>query len=424
MRKGKMPAFWNRNFGLYFFGSMISGLGGVLSSFTTGLFFLDMTGSAALMSAYIAWVMVIKLVLTPLMGPIVDRLSKVKVMWVCDYIFGLTDLIAALFLFSGLRGMPAAVVVFINGTINALTSTMFTPASSSMTPLVVEKQHLTQAYSLRSTMNNMVSLFGTVFAAGLYSTLGYSWILLINGLCVAASGVAEMFIRVQEPVATFQPNHFWRDLLDGFRYIKTKPALLVLGGCAVPMNFFANGFFSIVIPFMINTALGLPATVLAASEVGMAVGSIVASVYLTHRKKPLKLSRTLIPALSIVTACIALVYAIYLVYARAMFPMLLFALIIALLFALMGAVLVFLNVPLNASFAAQVEPAYMARVQSLLNTLFQAATPLASVCYGVMIDAISLDVACIISVAGLLACILLAHSQRAGEAGEAGEARG
>lgn len=408
----KQNSYWNRNFTLFYLGSLISSLGGTLSGFTTSLFFLDMTGSAALMSAYLAWTMVIRLAITPLMGPIVDRLSKVKVMWVCDFIFAATDLIAAALLFSGLRGPAAAAIVFANGTINCLVGTMFSPASSSMTPLTVKKDQLTQAYSAFSTMQQAVNLFGVVFAAGLYSILGYPWILLLNGLCVGLSGVAEMFIRVQEPPAQFQPSHFWQDLKDGLGYIKNKPALLVLGGCAVPSNFFGTGFFSVILPFTINTELGLPAMVLASCEIGLSVGSIVTSVLLSRTKRTIKPGRVIAPSMLSYAIEIALVFINLHLYQLGLYPMPAFVALQVLLFFAQGVTMVLLNVPLNAAIAAQIEPDYMARVQSLIGSLSGAATPLAAVVFGLIIDYMSLSFAQIFSAAGFFGVFLLCHCFR------------
>lgn len=408
----KQNSYWNRNFTLFFLGSLISGLGGTLSSFTTSLFFLDMTGSAALMSAYLAWTMVIRLAITPLMGPVVDRLSKVKVMWVCDFIFGATDLIAAALLFSGLRGPAAAAVVFANGTINCLVGTMFNPASSSMTPLTVEKDQLTQAYSAFSTMQQAVNLFGVVFAAGLYTLLGYEWILLLNGLCVGGSGIAEMFICVEEPPSEFQPSHFWQDMKDGLRYIKNKPALLVLGGSAVPSNFFGTGFFSVILPFTINTALGLPAMVLAAGEIGLSAGSIVTSLLLSRSKRKIKPGRIIAPSMLSYAVDIALIFANCHLYGMGLYPMPVFTALQVLLFFAQGVSMILLNVPLNAAIAAQIEPDYMARVQALNGSLCNAATPLAAVVFGLLIDYVSLSFAQILTIAGFFGVFLMCHCFR------------
>ena len=233
MKQPTLPGYWNRNYRLFFLGCLASRLGNTLSSFTTSLFFLDMTGSAALMSAYLAWTMGLSLVLTPLMGAVVDRLPKTRVMWICDFLFGATDLTAAALLFSGVTGPAAAAVVFVNGTINCLAGTLFTPAADSMMPLIVEKQQLSQAYSAFSTMGSFVNLFGAVCAAALYGALGYRWILLFNGLCVAISGIAEMFIRTQEKPAAFQPTHLLKDWVEGLRYLKGQRPLLALGGQGV-----------------------------------------------------------------------------------------------------------------------------------------------------------------------------------------------
>ena len=411
MKQPTLPGYWNRNYRLFFLGCLASRLGNTLSSFTTSLFFLDMTGSAALMSAYLAWTMGLSLVLTPLMGAVVDRLPKTRVMWICDFLFGATDLTAAALLFSGVTGPAAAAVVFVNGTINCLAGTLFTPAADSMMPLIVEKQQLSQAYSAFSTMGSFVNLFGAVCAAALYGALGYRWILLFNGLCVAISGIAEMFIRTQEKPAAFQPTHLLKDWVEGLRYLKGKRPLLALGGCALPMNFFANGFFAIALPFMINTVLKLPPMVLAGCEVGLSVGCILMALFLGTRKQVR--SGKVIPA-SLLTMVFegALIYADYRLYAAGLCPSTAFVAILIGLFVLMGASMTLINVPLQASMAALIDAGYMARVQSLFSTLCSAAVLLAAVVYGFLIDGISLNAAMITTVAGIALCYALVCSQR------------
>ncbi len=412
MKQRAAAGYWSRNYALYFFGCLASRLGNTLSSFTTSLFFLDMTGSAALMSAYLAWTMGLGLVLTPLMGAVVDRLPKARVMWICDFIFGATDLIAAALLFSGMTGPAAAAVVFANGTVNCLVSTMFNPASDSLMPLIVEKEQLPQAYSAFSTMGSFVNLFGVVCAAGLYSALGYRWILLFNGLCVATSGVAEMGIRTRERKSgAFHPTHLWQDWKDGLRYLKGKRPLLALGSCALPMNFFANGFFAVSLPFMINTALKLPPMVLAGCEAGLSVGCILMALFLSTRKK-VRPGRVIPGGVLSMVIEGALIFADYLLFTAGRCSSSAFVAILIGLFALMGASMTLVNVPLQASMAALIAPDYMARVQSLFGTLCSAAVPLAAVVYGLLIDGVSLNASLIVTMAGLALCTGLVCGQR------------
>lgn len=412
MTQRATASYWNRNYTLYFLGCLASRLGNTLSSFTTSLFFLDITGSAALMSAYLAWTLGLGLVLTPLMGAVVDRLPKARVMWVCDFIFGATDLIAAALLFSGLTGSAAAAVVFANGTINCLVSTVFNPASDSLMPLIVEKGLLPQAYSAFSTMGSFVNLFGVVCAAGLYSLLGYRWILLFNGLCVAASGVAEMCIRTREQKPSgFQPTHLWQDWKDGLRYLKDKRPLLALGGCALPMNFFANGFFAIALPFMINTALKLPPMALAGCEAGISVGCILMAIFLSTRKQ-VRSGKVIPVGLFTMVVESVLMYGNYWMLTTNHYSSTAFIAILIGLFMLMGASMTLVNVPLQASMAALIASDYMARVTSLFSTLCSAAVPLAAVVYGFLIDGISLNASLIVTVIGIALCYGLLCSQR------------
>lgn len=411
MKMHRSPAYWDRNFALYFGGSFASALGSTLSNFCTGLFYLDMTGSAALMSLYIAWTTALSLVLTPLMGAVCDRLPKVKVLWVCDFLFAATDLVVAALLFSGLSGTAATTVVFINGTINCLIGTLFTPAANSMVPLLVSKAHLTAAYSLLSTRSNIVNLLGVPLAAALYSTAGYPVILLLNGILVGVSGLFEMFIHLQQPPSEFKPVRLWQDWKEGLQYMLRIRLLVVLGLIALPANFLLTGVFSITMPYMINTEFRLDPMVLAICEVGIPIGSILAAAWLGTRKH-VRAGQMIPIAFGAITVTLTALYGAYLLVAGGTISEQTFICMIVPLFILVAAGMTIANIPLDALKSSLIAPEYMGRVTSLFNTVCSAATPLAAITYGFILDKAGLGAACAVSAAGIALCLLVVLSQR------------
>ena len=411
MKKLRLPAYWNRNFSLYFFGSFASALGGTFSNFCTGLFFLDMTGSAALMSAYIAWTTALSLILTPFMGAVCDRLPKVKVLWVCDYIFSATDLITAALLFSGLTGPTAAAAVFVNGTINCLVSTLFNPAAESMIPMLVDQEHLTPVYSLMTTRGNLTSLLGVPVAAAVYGVAGYPMILLLNGLLVGTSGIFEMFIRANQPMVQFKPNRILKDWTEGLHYLLRIRVLVLVGLIAIPTNFLLTGMFSIAMPYMLNTEFGLDPMVLAICEVGMPIGAIIAATWLGSRKHVR--AGTMLPlGFGMIALTIISLFGAYLMMANGHLTTWTFICIIIPLFAILTAATTLTNIPMSTIRAKVIAPEYMGRVTSLFSTVCSAATPVAAIVYGFIIDGPGLSAAYALSAGGILFCLLAILSQR------------
>ena len=84
--KLKSKILKNKNFRLFYGGSVISQIGSLFVQFATVLFILDITGKATYMSIYLALSSLLFIVLQPILGAVTDRLNKVKVLYTIDYI--------------------------------------------------------------------------------------------------------------------------------------------------------------------------------------------------------------------------------------------------------------------------------------------------------------------------------------------------
>ena len=100
----KDNVFRNRNFRLVFLGALVSELGAILYSFAVSFYILEISGNNAfLQGLYLALCGAAMLVFTPVGGVMGDRISKAKIMYVCDYLTGGMILLATvlMLLFQG-----------------------------------------------------------------------------------------------------------------------------------------------------------------------------------------------------------------------------------------------------------------------------------------------------------------------------------
>ena len=85
----KDNVFLNRNYRLVFLGALVSELGAILYSFAVSFYILKTTDNDALLQGlYLALCGVAMLVFTLVGGVIGDRMSKAKIMYVCDFLKG------------------------------------------------------------------------------------------------------------------------------------------------------------------------------------------------------------------------------------------------------------------------------------------------------------------------------------------------
>jgi MFS family permease len=105
--------FTNRNFALLFLGGLVSRLGDSFYNFAISWYILSLTGSPVQAGYYMAFGAVIYLILSPFGGAIVDRLDKIKVIYLTDFVRGISVLVAGLMIFSGVEQSTQLIILYI-----------------------------------------------------------------------------------------------------------------------------------------------------------------------------------------------------------------------------------------------------------------------------------------------------------------------
>ncbi|MGL5979193.1 MAG: MFS transporter [Erysipelotrichaceae bacterium] len=389
----------NKNFILFFSGMFVSDIGSVLFNFATSLFLLNLTGNASFMASYLAIAMIVNLLLTPLFGNLSDRLNKVKTLYRCDFVFGITDLAFAFILFTSNDTNTILIALFLNAIINNIGYALYQPVSNSMIPMLVKGDGLQKAYSFVTTSQSAVSIFGMLLAAVLYSLIGYRWIVLCNGISYLFASFFERFIHVYyEPSKS--ESHFFSDLKAGFAYMIEKKELINMAKCAVIMNIFLIGITSVTLPFMINTDLLLNPIWIANFSIFFSVGSMLGAIYMSKRTykraNPLIVRGFFVNFFVYVVICLCYFGIVNQILNEWMFGSLLC--LIAIVFGFSGS---YIQIPLNASYAKRIDPEYMGRVMSLRITLSSIASPLSVLAFGFLIDGFGISISLLLGTLGI-----------------------
>ncbi len=127
----------NKNFSLLFYGSIISKFGILFIQFATGIYILELTGSALILSIYLGVSTFVFLFLQPIFGVYIDRFNKIKVLVVLDFICGITDLFLFILLLFIKSSNYIVLLIIINSIINSVCVAAYQPAYNSAIPLIV-----------------------------------------------------------------------------------------------------------------------------------------------------------------------------------------------------------------------------------------------------------------------------------------------
>jgi MFS family permease len=260
-------------FGYLFLATAGSSFGTYLAAIALTVDVYDETGSGAWVAALLIADFLPIVLIGLLLGPLVDRLSRRRLMIVSDLArFGV---FAALPFVNG----PAAIVAL--AAVSGVATGFFLPAVYAGLPNLVPDEELTNANSLLQTVETLAWMIGPILGGVMLSAWGTSVPYVVNAVTFLVSAV--LVARIPEPrlrsTDSLTRGH-WRDVADGLRLVLTaRPLRTVL----VVWNVALIGSAAVNVAEVIFAKKTLDAgnvgfgALVAASGVGLAFGSFLSA---------------------------------------------------------------------------------------------------------------------------------------------------
>ncbi len=255
----KKPAqgLWTWDFTIITLGSVVSLIGGVLSSFAMSIMVLDYTGSVFLYALFNAAYQVPMLACPILAGPYLDRMSRKRVICRLDFLSAGLFGGLALLLGAGWFSFPALLCFnLLRGAIDSV----YMVAYDSLYPNLVAEHNLSKAYSISGMIQSMM-LMAYPLGAMAYDLLGgVEPLFAVNGVCFLTAACFEARIRHVETHMDSAPpadgkgalKRFRQDLRDGVNYIAGEKGLLAITLYFMFSYFAGNGAGQLHLPFFRN----------------------------------------------------------------------------------------------------------------------------------------------------------------------------
>ncbi|PED06223.1 MFS transporter [Bacillus pseudomycoides] len=294
---------------IFVFGLLISRIGDSLYTFSLPLIAYELTGSAVIMSSLFA-ISVIPIVLFgPIVGVIVDRWDRRKLMWIADLlcVFFVT-VIPVLHILGLLQLWHLYVVSFIL----AVLSMLFDVATVTVIPHIAS-QSLTRANSAYQMVLQIASLVGPALAGIIIASIGGFNALWINVLSYIATLIAVLMLpkfkknkSVDGSGNLFQK--IGREMKEGFKWLMNDRLNLALSLQAMVGNFGASAILGALMYYLLST-LHLTSEQSGFNYTLIGVGGLVGSIIVVPLEKRFRRG-ILIPTLLGIGA-IGLTYAIW-----------------------------------------------------------------------------------------------------------------
>lgn len=256
--------------------NVVSRFGDSLDAIAFGWVMYKITNSASMMALLLAINILPTVILQPIAGVIAERTSKKKAMILCDLGRGTAViLIAILFMTGNLNVATLMLATVVNSSLEAFR----VPASSSFTPLVLDKEKYTIGMGLSGGSSRVAEIVGMALAGGIVGLFGAHVALFIDAGTFLFSAIMISFVKVKEVISDVKLNlkEFFSDLKGGFKHLTSNKLLVALAVLGAVMNFTMAPFNSFNTIFVGND-LQLGAEWLSffalAMSGGMALGSL------------------------------------------------------------------------------------------------------------------------------------------------------
>jgi MFS family permease len=284
-RTGMFRAFSHRNFRLFWMGAFLSNVGTWMQAVAQGWLVLQLTNSAFWLGLDAFMATAPAFVLTLLGGVFADLVDRRRLLIYTQVVAGLAALGLAVLVSTGLVNRWIVLgFSFVTGCCMALAS----PSYLAMTYDLVGREDLANAVALNSTQFQLSRVVGPALAGFGFRLFGLAGCFYVNGLSFIAVVVSLGMVRLEPGLATSgAPAHsvsdrraLWRDLLEGFHYVRNRPRVFSLLMISAVNSLFGAPYFALI-PIYARDIFHLGATGLA-WLMGMAgAGAFCGAAFLT-----------------------------------------------------------------------------------------------------------------------------------------------
>jgi MFS family permease len=158
-------------------------------------------------------------------GVVADRMSRRTLMIITQTsMMVLAFILAALTFLNLVQAWHIILLSFLLGVANAFDA----PARLVLVNELVEREDLTNAIALNSTMFNTATIIGPAMAGILYAILGPAWCFVINGISFIAVIIALGLMKLHLGFKPIRRNSAPSELREGLEYVKSNPTVLSL----------------------------------------------------------------------------------------------------------------------------------------------------------------------------------------------------
>ncbi|HUS14558.1 MAG TPA: MFS transporter [Chloroflexia bacterium] len=248
-----------RNFGLLWWGGLISMAGNWMLYIALPLFVFQMTQSTLATSLMFMIETLPRIALGSVAGVFVDRWERKRTMVITNVLMAIGLL--PLLLVGSVEWLP---VIYLVGFGQACISQFFGPAENAMLPQLVDEEHLVTANALNTLNNNLARLFGPALGGFAAAWVGLSGVVLLDALTyLICAGLLALISVTSQPARAAADaaavdqsawTKLWTEWRAGLRLIWQDRVVRTLFG-VIALTAVGEGIFGVLFVVFTNVTL-------------------------------------------------------------------------------------------------------------------------------------------------------------------------
>ncbi|WP_242923045.1 MFS transporter [Pontibacter liquoris] len=290
---GMFRALRHKNYRLFFLGQGISLIGTWMERIAMSWLVYRLTDSAFLLGMVSFCSLVPSFLLGPFAGVYSDRFDRHKILLITQALFMLqASIVAALVLTNTVQVWHIMALSVFMGLVNAFDTAT---RQAFVIELVEEREDLSNAIALNSSMFNVARLVGPSVAGLVIAAVGEGACFLINALSYIAVIGSLLFIHLKPYERRLQEHKVWQQMKEGFHYTFSFAPIRAIILVVASMSLLGMPF-TVLMPVYARDILGGDASTLGLLMGATGIGALGGALFLAPRKSAMGLGKVIVVA--------------------------------------------------------------------------------------------------------------------------------
>ena len=374
-----------KNYLMFIIANAISRFGDSVDLIAFEFMVLQVTGSPSLMALLLGVNTIPNIIIQPFAGPVVDYVSKKKIIAYCDFGRGLIVLLTAVLYMLGIIKTP---MLFVFTLINSSLESFTMPATFSIVTEILPKEKYAYGESTLQTISKVIEMVGLGIAGTIIAIFGVGTGIIIDAISFLVSSFIILFIKINKKdkkQKEISVKTYFENLKKGFALLINNKLIFnialfmaMINILLVPINTLATAYVRNVLSL---GAQGVSCIMLSL-QLGLALGSFI---YPKINKKVKGIYIIVISGIMLGSF-----YSAY-YYITCISNNILLELMLITISAFVGFSTGILIVKIHVAIMDNVENEVLARVSSIISALAMIATPLGSFLVSIFCNVVAID---------------------------------